>query len=175
MEIVAAIEPISGMSEKPELVPVVAERAFLDIAGLSREEIRELIADTERVLLTYPQVEVPIEHHFSKDVYGREMKLEQGTLIVGKIHRFENLNILSEGEVSVLSIDGVKRVKAPHTFVASPGAKRVIFAHTNVTWTTIHGTGERDVDKIEEQFIAKSYEEIEPKIIEAGETKCLGS
>ncbi len=133
---------------------------FNDLAHLSKDEVRDLITKVELACLDGIQVEVPIEHHFSKDVYAREMQLKKGYLIVGKIHKYQNLNILSSGEVSVLSIDGVKRVKAPHTFVASPGTKRVIFAHEDCTWTTIHGTDETDVDKIEDTFIAKSYAEL---------------
>lgn len=149
-----------------------------DIAGLSKQEIRELIANVEKAVSEGEQLEVPIEHYFSKNVYAREMKLPAGALIVGKIHKFENLNILSKGEVSVLSIDGVKKVSAPHTFVGSVGAKRVILAHSDVVWTTIHGTPETDVEKIEEEFIAKSYEELEPDLkiinLKNEEAKCLG-
>lgn len=137
---------------------------------MSQVELRGFIAEIERVLQEKgDKIDVPIAHHFSKSVYAREMKMPAGSMIVGKIHKHENLNILSEGEVSVLSQDGVFRVKAPYTFVASPGAKRVIYAHTPVTWTTIHGTDERDVDKIESEFIAKSYEEVVP--LEGGGTK----
>lgn len=134
---------------------------FEEIANLPKREIRAFIADLEELMRTAGSpLDIPINHHFSHKVYAREMKLPAGALIVGKIHKFENLNILSHGEVSVLSIDGVMRVKAPYTFVGSPGTKRVIYAHTDVVWTTIHGTHERCVDKIEEEFIAKSYDEV---------------
>jgi len=141
--------------------PAVLEEVFSSVAGMNKLEIRELIAEVETAIQLGEQIEVPVVHHFSQDVYAREMVLPEGSLIVGKIHRFENLNILSKGEVSILSIDGVKRIKAPHTFVGSVGAKRVILAHTDVVWTTIHGTDEKDVDQIEEKFIAKNYEQIE--------------
>lgn len=168
MEVVAA-EQVSA--------PVLVEKVFHEVAGLSRNEIRDLIREAQAEIEKYPQIEVPIKHHFSKDVYAREMTLPEGALIVGKIHKFENLNILSKGEVSVLSIDGVMRLKAPATFVGSVGAKRVIYAHSEVVWTTIHGTSETDVEKIEEQFIAKSYDEVkEDNLIDLKQedTKCLG-
>ena len=158
-----------------ELVHV--EKLFNEIGSYPKEEIRAIIADVQKAVEAEPQIEVPITHHFSKDVYAREMRLKSGSFIVGKIHKFENLNILSQGEVSVLSIDGVKRMKAPTTFVGSIGAKRVILAHSDVVWTTIHGTSERDVDKIEDTFIAKSYAEVEEQdLIEiiTEEKLCLG-
>lgn len=101
------------------------------------------------------------KHHFSKDVYARELTIPKGHVIVGAIHKFRNLNIISKGKVSFFSVDGALHVEAPYTFIASPGVKRVIYAHEETVWTTIHGTSETDLDKIEEIFIAKSYAEIE--------------
>lgn len=133
------------------------------ISQMGAEHIRDFLAYTEDLFSKFPQVEIPTAHHFSSGgsgIYAREMKMKEGELVIGKIHKYENLNILSEGEVSVLSIDGLVRVKAPHTFVASAGAKRMIYAHSPVTWTTIHGTKERDLVKLEEEFIAKAYDEV---------------
>jgi len=114
----------------------------------------------ERLIEKYPQVEPPLKHTFSPGVYARELFIPQGSLIVGKIHRHENMNIISKGNVSVFSIDGAAHFEAPHTFVASPGVKRVIYAHEDTVWTTIHGTHETDLEKIEAEFIAKDYDEI---------------
>lgn len=145
-----------------------------DVATMSREELRGFISNVELAAEAADgiQVEIPIQHYHSKGVYAREMKLDQGTLIVGKIHKYENLNILSAGEVTVISIDGCVRVKAPYTIVASPGAKRIIYAHEECVWTTIHGTDEKDIDKIENEFIAKTYEDVPS--IGTKESKCLG-
>lgn len=136
------------------------------VASQGAVEIKSFIAQVETLAKQAAEkvgvAQVPITHHFSKDIYAREMKMKPGELVVGKIHRFEQLNIISEGEVSILSIDGLLRVKAPYTFVGSVGAKRLIYAHTNVTWTVIHGTAERDLIKIEETFIAKNYEDVLP-------------
>lgn len=147
-----------------------------DLTCLTHQEIRDLIADAETKMLSGDHngeaIEIPVEHHFSKDVYAREITVPAGSLIVGKIHKHTNLNILSQGEMSIISIEGVKRVKAPYTVVSPPGVKRLAYAHTDVVWTTIHGTDETDVDKIEEQFIAKTYEEV-PEI-GTKETKWLG-
>ena len=140
--------------------------ALIDFANYTKEEVQLIISKVEESVKSInkesPIEEVipPVEHYFSKDVYAREIKIPKGSFIVGKIHKFENLNILSKGEISLLSIDGVMRVKAPYTVVSSPGVKRVAYAHEDTVWTTVHGTNEKDVDKIEEIFIAKSYEEI---------------
>lgn len=142
-----------------------------EIAQYDKVQLREFIATVETAMHAAPtdrKVDPPLNHHFSKDVYAREMFIPAGCLVVGKIHKHENLNIMSKGDITVISIDGVKRIKAPATFVSSPGVKRIGFAHEDTIWTTIHGTPERDLEKIEEQFIAKDYSEV----IEGD--KCLG-
>lgn len=104
-------------------------------------------------------VELPVKHYFSQGVYARELFIPKGTVLTGKIHKYQQLNIMSQGEMSVLTDEGIKRVKAPFTIVSPPGTKRVAYAHEDTIWTTIHGTEETEVEKIEEKFIAQSEEE----------------
>lgn len=144
------------MEEVKEIIALTDSDGALTEVG--KAELRLKIKDLETKVLSFPQVEIPPVHHFSKSVYAREITIPAGTLIVGAIHRHQNLNIISKGDVTFFSIDGAKRAKAPHTFVASPGVKRVIFAHEDTVWTTIHGTDETDVERIEDEFIAKDYE-----------------
>ncbi len=127
--------------------------------SFSKDEIQSLIISLEEQLKSAPQIDIPAKHYFSKGVYGREIAFPKGSLIVGKIHKFHAMNVLSKGEVTVISIDGPMRIKAPFTFVSTPGAKRVIFAHEDAVWSNFHGTSETDVEKIEKEFIAESFEE----------------
>ena len=103
-----------------------------------------------------PLVEIPVKDYFSKGVYAREIFIPKGTVITGKIHKYTNLNIMSQGEMSVLTEDGIKRVKAPFTIVSPPGTRRVAYAHEDTIWTTIHGTEKTDVDEIEAEFVAQT-------------------
>lgn len=106
-----------------------------------------------------PAVDLKVVHHFSKGVYARELHIPKGTVLTGHIHKYTNLNIMSQGDLSIVTENGVVRVKAPHTVVSPPGTKRLAYAHEYTIWTTIHGTEETDVSKIEDEFIAHSYEE----------------
>jgi quercetin dioxygenase-like cupin family protein len=137
---------------------------------MSKEEIRGLIQDVQNLMVKQEQVETPITNHFSPGVYAREMFIPKGTIVIGKIHKHENMSIMSKGELSIISIDGgVKRVKAPYTVVAPPGVKRMVYAHEDTVWTSIHGTHETDLAKIEEEFIAKNYDEV----VEVGDGKMM--
>jgi hypothetical protein len=120
---------------------------------------REKVFALEALMKEQPQLDLKVVNYFSHGVYARELHIPAGTLLTGEIHKLENLNILSQGEMDVLTEDGVKRVKAPFTIVSPPGTKRIAFAHTDCIWTTIHGTFEKDVDKIKQIFIASSEED----------------
>lgn len=148
------------MSDLIQFNAEVENKDYSPRLDMSRDEIREFLARVEIEMLKGEAIDIPIKNHFSKNVYAREMTVPKGTMLIGKIHKFENLNIMSKGEVSVISIDGCFRVKAPFTIVGSPGSKRLFYMHEDTVWTTIHGTDKTDVDEIEEEFIAKSYEEV---------------
>ena len=124
-----------------------------DISILSTRDKVNLI---ELEMLQREQVECPVKHHFSHGVYARELFIPAGTLLTGKLHKYAQLNILSKGDISVLTEDGIVRVQAPFTVVSPPGTKRIAFAHSDCVWTTVHGTDETDLDKIEAHFIAES-------------------
>jgi hypothetical protein len=115
---------------------------------------RDKVFALETWMKEQPQLNLKVVNYFSYGVYARELHIPAGTLLTGEIHKFENFNILSQGEISVLTEDGMKRVEAPFSIVSPPGTKRIAFAHTDCIWTTIHGTFEKDVDKIKEMFIA---------------------
>jgi len=113
----------------------------------------------ETLMKLQPQVECKVIHHFSKGVYARELHIPAGVILTGEIHKFENLNILSEGKIQVLVGGDIQEVEAPFTVVSPPGTKRIARTLTDCVWTTIHGTDEKDLDIIERTFIAKSEQE----------------
>lgn len=124
--------------------------------ALSRAKVLELEA---AMLRECEPIEMPVKHYFSQGVYARELFIPKGTVLTGKIHKHAQLNIMSKGDLSVLTEDGIKRVKAPFAVVSPPGTKRVAYAHEDTVWTTIHGTDETDLEKIEAHFIAQNEQE----------------
>lgn len=124
---------------------------------------RQKIMDLEAVMKAMPEhhVEIEIIHHFAPGLYGREMRVPAGTCLVGKIHKTEHLCVLSKGEVTVITDDGRINIRASAVIHSMLGAKRAILAHEDSVWINFHHnpTNERDIDKIEDIFIAKTFEE----------------
>jgi len=106
---------------------------------------------------------VPINEKYGCGTYGREIFLPKGALVVGKIHRHPHLNFILKGKVSVNTEYGKKYFQAPCTFVSEPGLKRAVYAEEDTIWVTVHQTehiGEEHLDKIEDEVISPTYEEI---------------
>lgn len=98
-----------------------------------------------------------LKHTFSDGIYIREGLIPKNTLIIGKIHKGRTLNFLMKGEITVLTEDGIKRLKAPLQFVSPAGSKKVGFTHEDTIWVNVHATQETDLVKIEEEVILPSY------------------
>jgi hypothetical protein len=107
-------------------------------------------------------VECPLQHVFGPNAVARTMFIPAGTVIVGKIHKHEHFNTLSQGRVSVMTeAGGVEELQGPLTMLSPAGCKRAVYAHTDAVWTTFHNLP-RDgmtLEEIEDHVIAKTYED----------------
>lgn len=130
---------------------------------------RKRICDLERAMTAIPSAqnmkefnEGKITHHFGTGVYGRELFIPAGQVIVSKIHRGKTLSVIAQGEITVISEEGAHLHVAPSVFVSPPFTKRVVISHTDVVWVTSHENPDelRDLEKIEERIIAKDFTEL---------------
>ena len=95
-------------------------------------------------------------HRFSDGVYARELFIGAGELIVGKKHKTEHFNIISKGDISIATQEGVMRVEAPYTFVSKAGIQKIVYAHTDTVWTTIHKTDLTDIPTLEREMVEEA-------------------
>lgn len=107
-------------------------------------------------------IEAVTFHHFASGVYCREMRLPAGYVLVGKIHKTENMSVLLQGHIRVTTETGTTELHAPQIMVSAPGTKRVGYAITDTIWLSLHAVGnERDLCAIEERFIASSFDDFD--------------
>jgi quercetin dioxygenase-like cupin family protein len=152
------------MQGKRETAVAHAQQEMAKVpAGSARAKLYALQA----AVGTLPEVDMPLQHVFAPGAYARTIFIPAGSVIIGKIHKHQHLNILSMGHVTVYTEGGGEEdLRGPLTMVSPPGTKRAVYAHADTVWTTIHLTDETDLDKIEEHVIAKTYEEYEQFCIE---------
>lgn len=137
----------------------------MDSVAIPKEKMRGKILQFEDAMRSLPDVkfgdmdECPLKHTFADGVYVREIFIPKGMLIVGKIHKHSHPNFLLKGEVSVVTEEnGIERLKAPLSIISKAGTKRVVYAHEDTVWITVHVTNETDLDKIEEEVISKTFD-----------------
>lgn len=126
---------------------------------ISKDELRSRIFAFEEEQKKKPQVELKVVHHFSHGVVARELHIPAGVEVTGKIHKYANLNTLSQGEMLLITEQGAVHVKAPYTVVSPPGTKRAALALTDCIWTTYLGTHLTDAEQIEQEFTTNSEQE----------------
>lgn len=121
--------------------------------GSATPPTREMIQRLEGMLKTLPQLEIQTNHYFAGGMYAREIVIPAGTLLTGKVHKAEHLNIVSKGEIIVWTEDGMRQIKAPFVLPSRAGAKRVGLALVDTVWVTLHVTKKTDLAEIEAEFI----------------------
>lgn len=137
-------------------------RSDAEIEGAKHGGMRKQLYELQAGVADLPEVDCPLQHVFAPGAYARTIFIPAGTVIVGKIHKHQHLNILSQGVVTVVTEGGGKEyLRGPLTMVSPPGTKRAVYAHTDTVWTTVHLTKETDLEKIEGEVIAKTFEEYE--------------
>lgn len=131
------------------------------ITGGGRLPTFEEIVELEQLMLQCGErVDVKTRHLFAPGIYAREITIPPGVAVIGKLHKTEHISIVSKGRILVVSTTSKAVIEAPHSFVAPAGMKRYGLALTETVWTTFHPTTSRDLAEIEDQFIAKSADEL---------------
>lgn len=121
----------------------------------------QILALEEAMRQEPDQIHIEPVHYFAPGLYAREITIPKGAVLTGKIHLFGHINIISKGDISVLTEQGVKRIKAPATIVSEPGIKRVGFAHEETVWTTVHACTEQDAESAEKALVVDTFEQFE--------------
>jgi len=141
---------------------------------LSKEQFRNGIMKVQENLENHPNGLTgeameklnPLKHSFADGCYIREVFNPKGELLVTKIHKVTHPFFLMKGDMSILMEDGIKRIRAPHYGITPAGTKRIIYCHQDCVFVTVHVTELTDIAKIEEEVIAKDFDEFDKEEIE---------
>jgi hypothetical protein len=104
----------------------------------------------------------PLKNWLAPGVYCREIHLPSDSVVVGRIHRHDHMNIISQGSVTVYTEFGEETLTAPASFISKAGTKRIVFTHDAAIWTTIHPNpdNEQNIDILENRYTAAEYAEL---------------
>ena len=124
-----------------------------------------LVGTEDKPILTDAK-EVPIRNFFMDGVYIREMTMFKGTVVIGAIHKTLHMCFLLKGHLTVADENDVKDYIAPCKIIATPGIKRVLYAHEDSIWYNTHKnpSNTEDVKQLEKELVCINYKEYEEYI-----------
>lgn len=100
-----------------------------------------------------PQLAIPTQHDFGPGFYCRTIAIPAGATVTGEIHATEHIFMVTQGDITLITDEGVKRVQAPYQAICKAGMKRAGHAHADTVCVNIHITTERDLDKLRAALI----------------------
>lgn len=167
------LDPFVGRVALAPIAPALAPTHMEPLEALvTGSDLRKKLDKLDAAILAEKQVEMPLTHRFARGVYAREAFIPKGTVVTGRVHKYSQINILLKGEISILTENGLERLSAPVTIVSPPGTKRAAYAHEDVIWTTICGTGHTDLETMEDVLACRTFEEYEAFCQQQKELTC---
>jgi hypothetical protein len=123
----------------------------------SRDEVIDVV---ENIIANQPQVECPVTHRFTPNMYIREVFVPAGTILTSEIHKEEHPHVLSLGRITMWDGEGGEiSVSAPYCGVTKANARRVVLVHEDCIFTTFHVTKATNVEDAEKDIFV-DYENI---------------
>ena len=135
------------------------DRTIADAKDMLRVIARDMEA-AEAATLDLPQLDVPTIHHFGPGIYIREITMPAGSLVIGREHRGEGMNMVLKGRLIMVDGSGsgtFRDLTGPALFNSPPGRK-AMFCIEETTLQNIwpNPDGETDTDVLEARFSIKS-------------------
>jgi len=128
----------------------LAAESLHEIALPTQAEMYEL----EAHLLQLPQADFSLINRFADGLYARQVTIRQGCLLTSKIHMKEHFAFILTGDISVWTDQDYQRIKAPCVLTTQPGTKRVLLAHEDTVWITVHACNAKTQQEAEAELVS---------------------
>ena len=123
--------------------------------------IREIIKNLLALSLEQPQVEIDAIHTQIPGLTAKTIYIKAGTMLVGKVHLKAHINLMSHGDITVFTEEGLERLKGFNIMPCNPGTARVGIAHQDTVWTTFFMSDETDPQQAENSCTSATYSLLE--------------
>jgi hypothetical protein len=121
--------------------------------GKSRDEVIDVV---ENIIANQPQVECPVTHRFTTNMYIREVFVPANTILTSEIHRHEHPHVLSMGKITMWDGEGGEiTISAPYCGITKANARRVVLVHEDCIFTTFHVTQATNVEDAEKDIFVE--------------------
>lgn len=120
----------------------------------------EKIEELERQIELQPQIEVPVCEEFINGMYVRRIMIPEGSILTGRVHKYDYVDIMLSGDILIATPEGAKRLSGYNLCDGKAGRKRIGYALDSTEWITVHRT-DIESDRMEEHLTFYSLPEYE--------------
>ena len=108
--------------------------------------------------------DIEINHYFLPGVYVRAGFLPTGSILTGKIHNYNCINIVAKGEISVATKEGFQILEAGAIFTTPAGTKKAGYVIEDCVFITVHGCELTELPEVESYLSSDTYDEYLAKV-----------
>ena len=120
---------------------------------------RNLIANLHEAVKALPQTHIELTHHFADRCYGREGVIPKGSVVIGRVHKQSQIQVVLSGRFCMFTdTGGLTVISAPAVYISPAGLVRSMYYLEDTRLVTILGTDETDPDIIFDTLTSESYE-----------------
>ncbi len=122
--------------------------------------VNERVRKLERYLATLDQVTIGLKHEFIDGLYKRTMKVPEGTVLTGAIHKVKHMDVMTKGSMIIVTDAGTKEIHAPFTMTSEVGVKKCGIALTDVEWCSFHAAPYDTIEEMEAHIHSENDDDI---------------
>jgi hypothetical protein len=156
----AALSDHLGSVLTPEVAADIEVRSTLAATLFARPQKIERLAVS---MLGLPQPVFQVRHYFSPGIYAREITIPKDVVLVGAVHRLQNMAILTKGRLRLVTDTGTVMVQAGDPPInCSADRENAALALEDSVWTNFfpNPNDETDPDKLVEMVSFMTASEI---------------
>ena len=138
----------------------IIAREFIDKV----EDLQETMLNTSSDLIAKGNSDMfPLRHTFAEGIYVREMSIQKGGLVIGKVHKNDHIWFLLSGELEVATEDGIELHIGPCYVKSKEGTKRVLNALTDSVFVNVfpNPLNITDIETLENNLTCMYYSNYE--------------
>lgn len=117
--------------------------------------VLQQLNEINKIVLSYPQIELATEHLFHGGMYARTIRLQPGTKMMGSLIKLATVLIV-HGDCSVLIGDQRVELTGYNVIPGCAGRKQFFWTHGPVEMTMIYPTALGTVEEAEDEVFAES-------------------
>jgi hypothetical protein len=120
----------------------------LNLAPNSYDKLEQFQSEMLKRPESHNAATAPVINVFAKNIYGRLLPIPAGTLVAGRIHKYEHICFLVSGRALITDHLGQRTLEGPVMEVSPAGISRVIFAETDCLLANFFGNVAKEEDML---------------------------